>query len=529
MNFSYLESISPVLPADQGIPDKDLLSLLEYARIKGIILLFRPVESSAKSLHNRAQYPTKNFNIKGKSASWGPGMGFIPIDQAHSKLARKADATKICKYNQEVQRCILEGYAIAIPLVLSAQRFIELINTKHIFFKEQKGEYQVFQCIHPRTQEFILFYVKELKSQTKTEYAIFNEDKSPFQVLAHPELKKPFIPDYDLLGVIFPWSEFGPKHIRPNPDVIYPKFFQKLSPKEKMNPQNDSKTFYEREKPNLGNITPEIIETLQEMNQALGRGPGLECIHHSDDIGSPVSDPTLNYPITVLLPAKLNINAREIFLIKSPKELVDLIRKIQGIGYRIELNPLWEESVQFAIRRNFLNKTFNIIWHYHKNGVDKKDIESDLKKMFDLVGVKNSVFINKVISIFFLLYRKNSNIKLKEYLSFIQDCLLFDSKKRLQYCQLFEYFLEKKELTNKRTSSLFYFLVFFKGGIDTLVELLESKEKNQGITTEFLNNVFDLIEYYKRVFYQNLTKPLIKFVAKTESEPEQAEKITFSR
>ncbi|WP_156792788.1 anthrax toxin-like adenylyl cyclase domain-containing protein [Rickettsiella massiliensis] len=75
MNFSYLESISPVLPADQGIPDKDLLSLLEYARIKGIILLFRPVESSAKSLHNRAQYPTKNFNIKGKSASWGPGMG----------------------------------------------------------------------------------------------------------------------------------------------------------------------------------------------------------------------------------------------------------------------------------------------------------------------------------------------------------------------------------------------------------------------------------------------------------------------
>lgn len=231
MNFFYLNSISSVLPADQGIPQKDLLSLLQYVKRKGIILLLRPVEPIAKSLHEAAQYPTKNFNIKGKSASWGAWAGFIPVNQRYSKLAVGTDSAKINQYNQEVQNCIAAGHAMAVPLILSAQRFAELSKAEYISFKEQKGEYQVFQCLHPCTQEFVLFHVKQMKGQAKTEYAIFYEDQTPFQVLADIKLKKPFIPDYDLLAVIFPWGEFGVQHIRSNPDVLYSKFFRLNLPK----------------------------------------------------------------------------------------------------------------------------------------------------------------------------------------------------------------------------------------------------------------------------------------------------------
>ena len=96
----------------QGIPEADLISLANYAREKNKIILFRPVEFIAKSLHEEKKYPTKDFNIKGKSASWGAWAGFIPIDQAYSKLA-SASIEQVQKYNKNVRACIKQGYAIA--------------------------------------------------------------------------------------------------------------------------------------------------------------------------------------------------------------------------------------------------------------------------------------------------------------------------------------------------------------------------------------------------------------------------------
>lgn len=155
--------------------------------------------------------------------------------------------------------------------------------------------------------------------------------------------------------------------------------------------------------------------------------------------------------------------------------------------------------------------------------------------MFDLIGVKNPIFKNKIITLLFFLHRKNSKIKPNKYLSFIQVCLLFSSKRRLQCCQLVEYFLAKKELTDERFSSLLNFLLFFEKDIHTLVELSESKEEDQDLITSFLNSLLELTGSYickskinKRVFDNNLKKLLIEFVAKAESEPEQAERITLS-
>ena len=53
-----------------GIAAEHLAPLQALAEKQQLVISFRPVEATATGLIS-AGYPTKNFNIKGKSANWG--------------------------------------------------------------------------------------------------------------------------------------------------------------------------------------------------------------------------------------------------------------------------------------------------------------------------------------------------------------------------------------------------------------------------------------------------------------------------
>jgi len=199
-----------------------------------------------------------------------------------------------------------------------------------------------------------LCYAKEINATS--EYAIYTAEKQAFQVLADPNLKRPLIPDFDLLAIFNPWEDFGRENIRPNPDISYEKRLRKLSIRERINLAETKQDFYARELPNLGNITQQTLKTINEMNDALDKGPYLQCIHHNDDAGSPASNPILNYPITVLLPQDFGIFSSSLLLIETPEQFVYFIECINPLGYRVEVNHLWEKAIQFAAKKPFNKK-----------------------------------------------------------------------------------------------------------------------------------------------------------------------------
>lgn len=486
----------------QGIPPRDLVALMDYVNKNKVILLFRPVEIIAKSLHQEKKYPTKNFNIKGKTANWGAWGGFIPINQAYSKFALNLE--QIDKYNQEVQNCITQGHAIIKPLTISAERYQELINDAFILpQKKTEEDYLVLKCPRPDSDIFELCYAKIIQGLSGTEYAIYTAEKKPFQILVDPASNMPFIPDYDLLAVVFHWERFGRALLRPNPDITHANRVRKLSPNEKRNSKEGEKNFNAREIPNFGNISPQIREEIEKMNQALNKGPHLDCIHHNDDAGSPASNPTVNYPITALIPSGLKGFSSKILLLESVEEFVTLIQKLNPLGYRIESNPLWEQPVQLAVNRPFYQKKMHFDLAESKS---PGSIEASLHKIFNLIGLSDQTLITEISWVLSLIIKSDVNIQIDRYFNIIQSCLLVHSSLMTQWCKTLQDLLNKKLLTEKIFSRLLTFMDSLKEDITGFNEISETFINYPNLTANKLDQLFDLAKHCIR---QNKISKLI--------------------
>ncbi len=435
----------PIPSIEQGIPEEDLNKISEFVQKNNLIVLIRPVEILTKTLHEEKKYPTKGFKIKAKSASWGAWAGFIPINQYFSKLMG-ANTEKIEKANKDVQDCINKGYAKTVDLKITEKRFKELQKRQIIFpQKKQEDGYLVIYCPHPlNNNKFELCYAKKENTKSGTEYAIYTATKKPFQVLADTKLERALIADYDLLALYHSWEHFGREKIRPNPDVTFEKRSQNLSANEQRRSIESAKNFYDREIPNLGNIPPETIKTISELNKALGKGKHLKCFHHNDDAGSPASDPKANYPITALLP-KLE-GLPKILLIKSAKEFVDFIKKIKKFDYRVEVNPLWEQAVQLAAKEDFYQKIVLFERYSSKNIADLKYF---LKEIFKSIGTSDSILIDEIINVLLPTIKKHMKIDFEKFFDIIESCLLINSVLVSEWCQILDNLLNKNLLTDE--------------------------------------------------------------------------------
>jgi len=499
LNFSFFKKVTPELKKFsqrqvEGIPKKDLLALSSNIRNKRSrsIVILRKVEKHAEKLHKAAYYPTKNFNIKGKSSSWGAWAGFIPIDQAYSKLVGER-SDKIKKANEDVQDCINEKHAQAIHLKITEEHFAELQQQGIIKSRElNPDEFILLECPIPQTDRSELCYAKKENTESGIEYAIYTADKEPFQVLADLDLSRPLIPDFDLLAVIVHWDDFGPGHLRPNGDIIRQVRLEKLSPRARRLSSENEINFLKREIENFGNVTAETKEKIAEMNEALNKGPFLDCIHHSDDVGSPFSDPSANYPMTVLLPGDFD---SEILVISTKKEFVDFIKIITPLGYRVPANPLWEAEVQLIAKIDFLWNRFLV--DYHK---DKKSLESTVKKILQGISYSktattdllDSTLITEISHVLSLIMESKINVEIKIFFDTLQSCLLVNPNLISRCCTTLKVLLAKKLLTDKTFKQIIEYMNVFKESIVKFMQITEPLINLKKLNSETIDRLFHL-------------------------------------
>lgn len=345
-----------------GIVPAHLPALQDLAGKENTVIAIRPVDPLATQLIEEG-HPTKNFHIKGKSASWGPQAGMIPVDQRFSKLAGQDDQ-KISEYTQKVRQSIDDNKAIAIDLMITQDRLDTLVKQGMITKVDEKDNTITLTAKNPlqKTEQFLA------KKQENGRYLILYNDQ-PVTVLASPvasmdkDQALPLTADYDLLLLAPYLHDFGPHDNVPVSDISYEEFVKRkkmYSPDSEVCKQySRPDEFYKKADKNIGNASKRVQEMISKINQTLNLRPGKEVVHHGDDASNPTSDPESNYPATFFLP--FEIDGRKIHIVNNTQEMSEMIRKIKDQDYYFRPNPLWEPDVTQVKRKAYTEalKRFN--------------------------------------------------------------------------------------------------------------------------------------------------------------------------
>ncbi|MEN9449509.1 MAG: hypothetical protein RJA83_123 [Pseudomonadota bacterium] len=457
---------------DQGIPKKDLLAVASYARIHEVILLFRPVETLTKNFHEDGKYPTKNFNIKGKSSSWGAWAGFIPVDQAYSKLVGE-NPEKIEKANKDIQDCIQQGDAIPTHLKITEERLAELQEQGIIKPQELNQDKYILLCPIPSTDTAASCYAKKIHTESGAEYAIYTDQKTPFYVLADTILKRPLIADYDLLAIFSPWKNYSQDYIRLNPHITPENRQRRLSPKAIRRSLENPGNFLDREDPDMGNVANITKQHIAGLNKALNKGEGLQRIHHNDDAGSPFSNPEANYPATVVIPP-INGFASTIFMIENTEQFVDFLNKLNLTGdYRIEVNPLWEPPVKWAAVRNYFFSKIQLAYCKDKS---LENLNKTLIEIFKSIGLSDTTLTKELTNLFGIMTGGNfdNKVLLEKFFDIIQSSLFLNSTLVVKLSRSLETLLNFEALSEKNIDRLLTLNKILREEVQDFYEILDT-------------------------------------------------------
>ncbi|MDN3610423.1 anthrax toxin-like adenylyl cyclase domain-containing protein [Vibrio ostreicida] len=363
-------SSSPRLQAvsgRSGIVPAHLLPLQKVAADTQQIIAFRHVDRMSTGLIESG-HPTKGFLIKGKSANHGPQAGFICVNQALSKLHKskpkantgdpQAFYAKVNKYNKSVTECLNNGAAKAVALSISQARLDFLKQENVVSFSSVSERFEL------ASQG--LNYVATKNQNGRYDISINGE---PLKVLADPASGKPLTADYDLM-FIAPKTEQLDLEKDDNLPVkrihfdsvseTYKKNFARTTGKA-FTPQ----AFFQKEEQtkgsqgqDIGNATPRIAKMIDVINQQLV-GEGFPVVHHNADSGSPATDPSANYPITIFMPEEFGGYER-IHVIENAEGLADFIQQAKDKGFSVPINPKWEPNVASVRSQAFTQaiKTF---------------------------------------------------------------------------------------------------------------------------------------------------------------------------
>lgn len=359
-----------------GIAFEHLVPFQRYATESNCVIGVRAVDPLATGLISGG-HPTKNFLIKGKSASWGPQAGLICADQRFSKLEDR-DPKDIEKYNKQVRQCLDAGHARVGPLIVGRERLEEI--REHFFQNAAKSgnepalrlsEASVNGDIEIRARapsgEYYLFHGKQVDERA---YRIEHQGQ-PLEVLkgapldvrllangperCHqppPPNELPLTADYDLLMIGPSLAQLDERDNLRLPDVSHGKFMQRFnhyspSAQERMLRETaidlrNPAQFYAAEDKLVGNASQRIKQMIPEINNALVGREGQWLVHHNADSGSPATDPAANYPATFFLPQRIG-RFDEICVIENNQELAELVQQAKDGGYHMPINPLWDD------------------------------------------------------------------------------------------------------------------------------------------------------------------------------------------
>ena len=339
-----------------GVRAAHLPAIAKEATHQDSAIGIRFVEPAASKLIAQGHH-TKNLSVKGKSSNWGPMRGFVPIEQALSKLALR-HPERVDAANQSIHAMLLkerhaardnyqgieneEGQRmqiVAAPLTLSAHAFkgqcAALDITDHL------DEIAFSDAAMPNVQ----FLGRRRGAQWTFGYARPGHAYLSLAVVAYQDrdgrgvlrgAPRLVTADYDLLFLMPSIRAHGSKDNRPVPLVNaenYRAYSGRASDDDASVAARD-RVLLDLHKPFMGNASfrveelvarmsrsfpveceaprntspPIDIGCLPESQKAYSCGIGLArpLIHHSDDLANPFSDAGANYPALIILPKSLS-------------------------------------------------------------------------------------------------------------------------------------------------------------------------------------------------------------------------------
>jgi hypothetical protein len=376
--------------ADQGMTEADITACQEVARLRNEIIMFRSTGCWSRP-HIAAGHPTKPFHVKGKSSTWGPHAGFVPVDSEYSKAVSEADIAKGRKLNKEA----IDGKWARPAYLFVTEEYI----TKHLLVpKGLTHRPAVDRITAGKDREFIDFYCTKPDENDSREngklyifrgfrvgdkwqiFCFHKQDYSrpePLQVLAVPGSDLPITGDYDLFAVCPYWKDYGSKDKKMDPtldDRAQNRSMRRLRQKVHVGHEISAwfginwgpmasiatiESYKTPEDPDRGNITARIFEVIVALNAQMGAayGAGMQMgqpnvyqggvvnqrVHHNAESGRPFAPGAEDgFPLTTFHPGPVGPYG---FLNATIEELGDLrayFETLYANGYYPPRNPAWQ-------------------------------------------------------------------------------------------------------------------------------------------------------------------------------------------
>ncbi|MDR0217409.1 MAG: CyaA/EF/ExoY family adenylyl cyclase toxin [Enterobacteriaceae bacterium] len=312
-----------------GFNPEHLKIIQRYAEENNYIIGFRPVEKFANYPIMRG-YPTKNADIKGKSATFGPQTGYIPVNQLHSKLSNSS-SENIEKYNSQINESINRNHARKITLVRTSSEIEHLLSSGAMRKTSQENIYSAISSQGPSNSQFRYLATQRSPDKNSKEerfkfhHILDNSRRESMKVLGCPQTNMPLTADYDLFTIGFNFEKYGQED-----NLISPQQVPCYSRSTKM-------------EPNMGILTERTKKIIRELNARL-KYPGGNLIHHGDDAENPFTDLNSNFPAVFLLPKKLD-RFHKICIIENLECFQLFLKTIYNYGFYIRLNKQWPQNL----------------------------------------------------------------------------------------------------------------------------------------------------------------------------------------
>ncbi|ENM3733624.1 MARTX multifunctional-autoprocessing repeats-in-toxin holotoxin RtxA [Vibrio cholerae] len=357
-----LEPIVQPETIELGMPDIDQKILAEVAERENVIIGVRPVDEKSKSLIDSKLYSSKGLFVKAKSSDWGPMSGFIPVDQAFAKASARRD---LDKFNGYAEQSIESGNAVSADLYLNQFRIDELVSKYQsltaLEFDAESGMYKTTATNGDQTVTFFLNKVTVDSKDLWQVHYIKDGKLAPFKVIGDPVSKQPMTADYDLLTVMYSYSDLGPQDKLKQP-LTWEQWkesvtYEELTPKYK-ELYNSEVLYNKKDGASLGVVSDRLKALKDVINTSLGRTDGLEMVHHGADDANPYAVMADNFPATFFVPKSFfmedglgegkgsiqtyfNVNEQGAVVIRDPQEFSNFQQVAINVSYRASLNDKW--------------------------------------------------------------------------------------------------------------------------------------------------------------------------------------------
>ncbi|HDY8011721.1 TPA: anthrax toxin-like adenylyl cyclase domain-containing protein [Vibrio vulnificus] len=362
-----------------GMPSKDRLSFSEVADRENIVIGVRPVDEKSSSLIESGLYGSKSLLVKSKSSDWGPHSGFIPVDQ---KYAKKSARNNVDEFNHHSQNSLDTKVAVEVQLSITDERVRELQKFGTISELKYDNEIRMYRANSKVDDQNVTFFYEETKLEGNKGWKVYVKEDGklkPFNVMGSPDSYKAMTADYDLFTVMYNNADFGLENTLRHPksweewkaSVAY----EDLSPEYK-EMFNNKQIYDTKGAGTLGSISDRVKDLKNKINNQLGRGKGMEMVHHGADDANPYAVLDDNFPATFFVPKRLleedglgkgmgsisdyfPVTDEGTIILRNPKEFANFHQVIINNHFTGPLNKLWaEQGGEILSRRARLSHVF---------------------------------------------------------------------------------------------------------------------------------------------------------------------------